>query len=267
MGWLMTDPVLPGWEGDPLSTFLSDAQRNERVSALKMPDVYALLQRVHRVFQQVATITEKEHTASLLPTRFLMARAHAAWLAAIRQGLSGQTVDAYPLIREVVEASWYALHLAKDPDPPRRVEIWLRRNDDESAKARCKTEFSVLKVRATHSALDPATAAVLQTLYDQTIELGGHPNERGILAAMTRTETAQECTFGVVFLTDNPVLIAVALKTAVEAAVGALKTSRLVFPERFAIIGVDDEIEKILGGLNAVFRLDVPERRSATGRS
>jgi hypothetical protein len=60
--------MLRAWEGDPLSTFLSDAQRNERVSALKLPGVYTLLQRVHAAFQQVATITEKEHHANLLPT-------------------------------------------------------------------------------------------------------------------------------------------------------------------------------------------------------
>lgn len=262
----MTDPVPPSWEGDPLSTFLSDAQRNERVSALKMPDVYALLQRVHGVFQQVGTITEKEHTASLLPTRFLMARAHAAWLAAARLGMSGQVVEAYPVLRAVIEDSWYALHLAKDPNSPTRAKIWLLRNDDAVAKTRCKNEFAVANVRATHAALDPTAAAVLQALYDWTIELGGHPNERGVLAAMTRTDTDQACMFGVVFLTDNPVLISVALKTAIEAAVGALKSFRLIFPERFAIMGVDDEIEKIVGGCNAVFRPSVPEQRCATGR-
>jgi hypothetical protein len=112
--------------------------------------------------------------------------AYAPWLAATRQGLSGQVVEAYPVILAVIEASWYALHLAKDPNPPTRVEVWLRRNDDEAAKERCKTEFTVANVRATHSALDSADAAVLQTLYHRTIELGGHPNERGVLAAMTR---------------------------------------------------------------------------------
>src|SRR6266849_2245832 len=249
----MSDPVLPLWEGDDLSAFLSNAQRNERTSALKMPDVYAVLQCVHAVFQQASTITEKEHNANLLPTRFLMARAHAAWLAATRQGLSGQVVEAYPVVRAVIEASWYALHLAKDPNPPTRVVIWLRRNDNKASKERCKTEFTVANVRATHSALDPAAAAVLQTLYDRTIELGGHPNERGVLAAMTRTDTGQVRIFGVVFLTDNLVAIAVALKTAVEAAVGALKTFRLIFPERFAIMGTDGEIDKLVDGLNTVF--------------
>src|SRR5215831_2161016 len=161
----MADPVLPAWESDPLSMFLADAQRNERVTSLNLPDVYALLQRVHAAFQQVAEITEKEHNAGLLPSRFLMARARGAWLAAIRLGLSGQVVEAYPVVRAVIEASWYALHLAKDPSPPTRVEIWLRRNEDADAKVRCRTEFAVGNVRATHTALDPATATALQTLY------------------------------------------------------------------------------------------------------
>ena len=252
------DPILPAWEGDPLSTFLSDAQRNERITALKLPDIYTLLQRMHAVFQQLATITEKEQDPNLLPTRFLMARARAAWLAAIRLGLSGQFVEVYPVLRVVVEDTWYALHLAKDPNPPRRVKIWLLRDDDAAAKALCKTEFSKANVRATHTALDPATATILNTLYDQTIEVGAHPNERGVLAAMTRANTDQNCTFGVEVLTDKPVLIASALKIAVETAVGALKTFRLIFPERFTIMGMDNEIEKLVGELNAVFKSFTP---------
>src|SRR5437773_11857768 len=102
----MAEPVLPPWEGDPLSTFLSEAQWNERASAVNMRDVYALLQRVHAAFQQVTAITEKENNEHLLPTRFLMARAHAAWLAAVRLGMSAQTVEAYPLLRAVVENAW-----------------------------------------------------------------------------------------------------------------------------------------------------------------
>ena len=82
----MTDSTLSAWKGDPLSTFLSDAERNERISALKLPDVYALLQSAHAAFIQVETITEKEHNENLLPTRLLMARARGAWLAAVRLG-------------------------------------------------------------------------------------------------------------------------------------------------------------------------------------
>jgi hypothetical protein len=91
-------------------------------------------------------------------------------------------------------------------------------------------------------------------LYKQTIGLGGHPNERGVLAAMTRTDTVGAVTFGAVFLADNPNLIAAATKTAVEAAVGALRMFSLIFPERFAIMGVDRDVDKLVGELNGAFK-------------
>ena len=246
----MADPVPPPWEGDPLSTFLSQAQRNERVSSLKMPGVYDLLRHVHGTFRLVAEITERENDPNLLPTRFLMARAHAAWLTAVRLALSAQIVETYPLVRVVVENAWYALHLAKDPNAPTRAKIWLCRDDDAAAEKRCANEFSIANVRQTHAALDAVNEAAAHHVYKSTIQFGGHPNERGVLAATIRTSEG----FGAVLLTDNPVLIAAALKSAIEAGVVALKTFELVFPERFAIVGVDHEIAALVASLNTVFK-------------
>jgi len=249
----MADPTLPAWADDPLSTFLSNAQWNECATAANVRDLYALLQRVHGAFEQLTAITEKESNKHLLPTRFLMARAHAAWLAAVRLGMSGQVVETYPLVRVVVENAWYALHLAKDPAPPARAEVWLRRSDDASAEGRCATEFSIRNVRATHAALDAPNEGALHELYKRTIAFGGHPNERGVLSATTRIETGGIFTYEVALLTDRPLLIAAALKATIEAAVGALRTFRLVFPELFAIMGLDRDVEKLVDEHNAVF--------------
>jgi hypothetical protein len=250
---LMRDPILPPWGDDALSTFLADAHRNERVSSLNLPDLYALLRRVHAAFLRAAAITEKEGTDHLLPTRLLMARVHGAWLGAVRLAESGQTFEAYPLVRAVVENAWYALHLAKDPAPPARAEIWLRRREDQAAKRRCKDEFTVANVRATHAELDAATAAVLQDVYERTIELGGHPNEFGVLSVVRRVETERGRTYEPAFLTDSRLLIQVSAKAAVEAAIGALRTFRLIFPERFAIMGLDLEINGLVFELNGVY--------------
>jgi hypothetical protein len=249
----MVEQVLPAWGGDPLSTFLSNAQWNERATAVNVRDLYALLQRVNGAFEQVTAITEKESNEHLLPTRLLMARAHAAWLAAVRLGMSGQVVETYPLVRVVVENAWYALHLAKDPAPPARAEVWLRRSDDATAESRCATEFSVKNVRTTHAAPDATNERAFHDVYKRTIAFGGHPNERGVLSATTRTDTGGTYTYAVAQLTDKPLLIAAALKAAIEAAVGALRTFRLVFPERFAIMGLDRDIEKLVDEHNAVF--------------
>ena len=65
--FLMVDQALPPWGDDPLSTFLSNAQWNERALGVNVLDLYALLQRVHGVLERVAAITEKESNEHLLP--------------------------------------------------------------------------------------------------------------------------------------------------------------------------------------------------------
>jgi hypothetical protein len=71
------------------------------------------------------------------------------------------------------------------------------------------------------------------------------------MAAMTRNDTADGLrTFGVAILTDNPTLVLTTLKTAIEVAVGALKTFGVIFPERFTIMGFD-EIERLIGFLKS----------------
>jgi len=248
--------ALPAWDNDPLSMFLSDAQQNEPVTSLKMADIYTVLQRAHGDFLRVQEISERDNDPDMIPTRFLMARAHSAWLAAVRLGLSAQTVEAYPLLRATIENAWYALHLAKDPAPPARAEVWLRRGEDDEAKKRCKAEFSVANVRTTHRSLDTATEKVVHQLYEWTIDLGGHPNERGVMTTTIRTDTG----FGAVFLSNNPVPIAGALKVAAEVAVSTLKTPGLVYPERFAIMGVDRDIAELVDGINTVFKTYVPDK-------
>jgi len=122
--------------------------------------------------------------------------------------------------------------------PMRSLDVWPT------------SQFSITNVRATHAALDPVTEAAAHKVYKSTIQFGGHPNERSVLAATIRTSEG----FGAVFLTNNPVLIAAALKGAIEAGVVALKTFELVFPARFAIMGVDREIAALVDSLNTVFK-------------
>jgi len=66
-------------------------------------------------------------------------------------------------------------------------------------------------------------------------------------------ETDETYTYAVAQLTDRPLLITSALKATIEAAVGALRTFRLVFPERFEIMGLDRDVEKLVYEHNVVF--------------
>jgi hypothetical protein len=240
----MTEKTLPEWGNDPLSVFFKDAEYNNRVTALNLPAVYELLQRVHTLFKQFEEVIEKDHREEFLVPRFLMVRTHSCFLAGLRLAMSGQGSEAFPVLRSAVECTWYALHIAKDPKGTERAEIWLRRNEDAIAKSRCKSEFTVAKLRQTHDALDPNTAKDLPGIYEDLIDFGAHPNQFGVMTAMRKSGGEKQVGFSIGILHAKPLSIVLALRMAVAVAIGALKTFQLVFPERVTLAGIDLEIQR-----------------------
>lgn len=240
------DQQLPSWEKDSLSSILADAAFNERASSLNFPEVYGLLKQVHSTFKCVAAAIEKDNREELLVPRFLVIRVHSAFLAAVRLAMSGQAFEATLVLRAAIEQAWYALHIARDPRPPERSTVWLQRHDSSATLKKCKEEFTIASVRATHEGLDAGTAKVLRELYDTSIDFGGHPNEKGILASMRREETEGSVTYQVGILHPEPLLMTVTLKTAVEVAIGTLKVAQLISPEQLKVMGLDLTIDQLI---------------------
>jgi hypothetical protein len=250
----MTEKKPSEWGNDLLSVFFKDAEYNNRVTALNLPAVYELLQRVHTLFKQFEDVIEKDTREEFLLPRFLIVRTHSSYLAGLRLAMSGQVSEAFPVLRSAVECTWYALHIAKDPKGTERSEIWLRRNEDAVAKSRCKSEFTVTKLRQTHEGLDPSAARDMHRIYEDLIDFGAHPNQFGVMMAMRKSRDGKRVDFGVGILHAERLGIVLALRMAVGVAVGALKAFQLVFPERFTIAGIDVEIEKLIEDANSVFK-------------
>ena len=137
----MTEKKPPQWDNDPLSGFFKDAEYNDRVTALNFPKVFHWLGRVHFLLKRFEEAIAKANREEYLVARFLVVRSHSSFLAAIRLAMSGQVSEAFPVLRSAIESTWYALHIAKDPKGTERSEIWLRRNENEVAKAKCKSEL------------------------------------------------------------------------------------------------------------------------------
>lgn len=249
----MTEEEPPDWGADSFSSYFRDAEFNNRATAANYPTVFALLQRVHAAFENAEAAVEKDGAARVVP-RFLFVRTHSAYLAACRLGMSGQLTEAHAVLRVGLEEAWYGLHIAKDPAPFARAGVWLRRNEGAEALAQCKTEFTVKNVRETHEALDATAAADLKALYDNVIDFGAHPNQLGVLAAVrnSREENHVDYKVGILYPEQVPVLFT--LRLAVAVGIGALKVFRLAYPERFALVGLDGEIEKLVTQLNGVFK-------------
>ena len=248
----MSDDQTPPWADDDLSEFLGMAEYNTRAAAHKLPEIYGLIVRVHRAFIRALEAVEKDNDQQRLIPRLLLARACSSCLASMRLALGGQLFEAHVVLRAEIEQAWYALHIAQDPSPPARAEIWLRRNEDSTALGRCKSEFLAGRVRSTHEAVDPKTASDLHALYERTIDFGGHPNQLGLLSGLTKSEAGKTTTYHVPMLCADTLPMVTTLRTVVAVGIGALKVLQPIFATRFQLMGLDAEIPGLVTELNTV---------------
>jgi hypothetical protein len=252
------DQTLPQWADDELSKLLGMAEYNTRAGSHSLPEIYALVERVHRAFIRAREAVEKDNDQQRLIPRFLLARAYSSCATSIRLSLGGELYETHVVLRAEIEQAWYALHIAKDPAPTTRAEVWLRRNEDAAALSRCKAEFSIRSVRSTHEALDASTARDLHGLYERLIDFGGHPNQLGLLAGLTKSDAEKTTTYHVPVLCTDPLPMAVATHAVVAVAVGALKVFQAIYATRFQLVGLDTEIAELVAELNTVFRRYLP---------
>jgi hypothetical protein len=153
-----------------------------------------------------------------------------------------------------IESAWYALHVAEDPSPPARARTWWDRDVSPQATQACQDEFTVGNVRRTHEALDARTAAAMKILYDDTVTLGGHPNERAVASSLRIDRSRPDAvTLGLRFLHPDERSMKAALKATIDVAVGVAKTVGLIYPDRFRIMSVGEEIDQLVRHSGAVF--------------
>jgi hypothetical protein len=249
----MKERIPPAWGSDSLSEFLSQADYNAQVTAANYPDIFRLMHRVDLAFRRAEAVVERDSEWVRLVPRFLLVRTHSTFLTAVRVGMSGQVTESCVLLRAAVEQAWYALHMAKEPNGDSRVEIWLRRNDDDEATRKCKAEFTVKNVCSTHRGLDAPTASELRGIYEQLIDYGAHPNQMGVLTGVKHGKADDEGTYSVGILNPAELPMMATLRLAVAVAVGSLKVFRLIYAERFALASLDREIEALVVELNTRF--------------
>jgi len=249
-------PIPPGWGADPLSEFLQVAHENAYFVFTQHRRVYDLLRLVHETFDVAVGIASHSRPQYLA---FFVTRAFSSYLAGIRLALSGQVAESFAPFRVLIETAWYGLHVSVDPESTKRMEAWLCRDDSEEAKWNVVKMFRSGDLKATHRQRDPETARILEELYERCISTGAHPNPAGFLASIIREEHETALTHKVLLLNAQVLPLMLAIKTAVEIAVGVLRIFGLMYPKQYVDTGMLAKLEHIIDELNIAFKPYVPQ--------
>ena len=239
----MNENVPKNWGQDKLSNFIETAQQNTFATFANLKDVFKLLEDIDESFRRI--IDNIDNARDWFPAFFLL-RAHSSYLGAVRLSTSGQLPEACMILRGCLENSLYGFYLFKKP---KSVEVWLNRHDDEVAKKKVRIEFKISPMLKLLSSNDSKLGTVASDLYERTIDYGVHPNAWALLTNLTQKKDEDSIKFDLNYLTGKSPALALCLKTNAQAGVCSLMVFKLIFKERFDLLGISDNLQKLRRGL------------------
>ena len=195
-----------GWGQDELTKFIDLARHNVFATFNNKSYFYNLLTKIDAIFQKC--IEHMLNTKSLLPSILLM-RSHSAYRGSCILSLSGMIPESFVLGRSCIEYSLYALHMEKNPNSQ---QIWVSRHNDLKAIKSCKGEFTFKNVISTLKPLDNKLFEATKILYENTINFGGHPNEKAITQSMKIHKDDKGYLFKQIYLSEDSIFLDNCLK-------------------------------------------------------
>jgi len=192
-----TIPQPPDWGKDELSSFLVMAEKNTYATFHNAKPHCKKLKEINDIFNESIDCMKN----SLCWFEFLFfIKAHGAFLGATRLGVATQVADAMPMIRSIIEFSLYGFFIHNNSE---YGKIWLRRHDGDDEKKKVKETFKIGSMFDELKKADQTLETIARKSYEQSIDHGAHPNERGLSMVLKRKETEKTITFNVTHLTEG----------------------------------------------------------------
>ena len=234
--------IPPDWGDDPLSAFIDNALHNIHATFHNLKPQYDLLKNIHLVFDSIVQNLDRspEWFAS-----FFLVRSHSAFLGGVRFSLSGAIPESYMVLRGCLENAFYGFYLHDDQG---RQETWLRRHDDQKSKAKMRSEFTIRNVLDFIKKRDNGLYKISSDLYERTIDLGAHPNEKAFFSVMKQEKDNSKITFDSAYLIGNEPALQLSMKSSAQIGICSLSIFEKIYKTRFEILGLSYQINQLKQG-------------------
>lgn len=228
-----------GWGKDRLTITIEDAFCNIGVSFLNLKPYFELLTKAHEIFMDVnKSLTYK--TLEELIVISLLGRTNGCFIGAIRLSCSGQITETWILLRACLENSLYAFYMDQNPA---LTKIWIDRHESDDHKKRCRKAFTVNNLFTTLDEKSPDIAAETKKLYEETIDWGGHPNERSLFINLDNKQDNSGVNFNV--LNPDETFLKSSLCAILLTVSTIFKIFTLVFQDEFKQPNIKIKIDNL----------------------
>jgi hypothetical protein len=222
----------PGWGNDELTKFIEVAHKNQYATYSNKRDAVAKLIAIDAQFAKV-TMDWLNPPSEIIAMLFI--RCLGAYRTACSLAMSGQAAECHVQCRSVLEYAAYAVHIHRNPS---LGEVWLNRHEDEAGLRSSKKAFRHVTVLESVKAANRHAAERFETIYERTIDFGGHPNERSVTANLTITEETDRRGMLLILQHGDGVQLNMALKTTAQSGMIALELLETIYGAKFELLGI-----------------------------
>jgi len=227
------------WGQDDLSKFLDMVHANQKANRVNFAPAYEVILKIDGCLAQAG-----KNLVNVKPimTGILLLRCLYAFRTAAGMALAGQVVEAFPMMRSVLEYAGYALLIFDDPN---LQSVFMDRHQGEKDMKLHKAEFNVGEVRAVLARFDGKLDENFGIFYQRTIDFGGHPNPHATFSAMRLDERNGETGITALALSADLKAVTHALKSVAQIGLTVLYIFQHVFTAKFELLGIRAEIEAL----------------------
>lgn len=229
---------------DAVTHYYATATQNLHSTFTSNNNLFEGIKLINNLFDSIRNSISQD---SDMVFGLMLMRCHSSLLASSQLAGSGQIIESFVVTRAALEASLYALYLDTDIS---FQEVWLNRNTSPEAKKKCKELFKTTKLKKHLNDISPRLATVFDQLYERTIDFGAHPNQLSVTSTSKIHHQENRLLTITNVIDSDPELIELALRNCAQVAICSLNIFGLMRKERFAILNIDTNIDKISGILN-----------------
>ncbi len=227
----------------PLREFLDDAHHNTKATEQNINELFHKLDLINKKYSELIGLLNYSKEWFLI---FFVMRSHSSLLAGSTLATSAQLPDSYGAMRSLLENTLYAFYLWKHKD---LIETWLRRQEDKEAKKRVRDSFKHGKMLAELKNINKKYGEIYEQIYEDSIDLGAHPNVHSILANIERIDKDKTIIHRLKYFNPDSPIIDLSIKRLCQSGVISIKIYGIIWSHRLKLTNFFQELEEIEKGL------------------
>ncbi|MBG1233693.1 hypothetical protein [Aestuariivirga litoralis] len=134
-----------------------------------------------------------------------------------------------------------------------RIKSWpnfgLNREDGPKERKEFRDTFTHGALRKAIRKAAPKLADIFEQLYERAIDYGAHPNIGGFTLNTRMDRSADRVDFLKIYLHGDRHELDFAIRSCAQIGIWNLGIFQIIYPEKFLILGIKDELEKLRDGL------------------